>query len=166
MRKYIISGILLLVLGYSVFGYTKPTDWKPSTKTVTALQKAGATAGLPIGLAECVAYSESRFTPWAVSVKNSRGLMQISAKYEIYLADRFFPGGHKAFRWWNASDSATLGCNYLAFLIDYYGGSIYLGLLSYCWGPTNLTNIKSWDDVPDDAIYYANQILSQLDTFY
>ena len=164
--KRIMVITLLIVLSVGAFATEYPIDWTPSAKTVKILQKAGKDAGLPIGLAECVAYSESRFISGSISPSNSRGLMQINARYEAHLADKFFRGGHKAFRWWVTADSASLGCNYLAYLIDYYGGSIYLGLISYNWGMSNLSNIKSWEDIPLTSINYANNILKHLDKYY
>lgn len=166
MKNAILGG-LLLVLSVGLFAAEKPRDWKPSPRTLTALQDAGEAAGLPIGLAECLAYEESRFKYWIVARGGKDlGLMQINKQYEVYLADRFFPGGYKAFRWWVIEDNATLGCNYLAYLVDYFGGSVYLALVAYNWGSTNLKEIKAWSDVPKMTIKYADSILKHLDSFY
>lgn len=167
MINCIRSGILLLLVIMPLHGENKPADWQPSQKTLTALQKAGEAAELPIGLAECLAYQESRFVPWITGRGGKdRGLMQINSDYELYLADKFFPGGHKAFRWWIASDSATLGCSYLAYLIEYFRGSLYLALIAYNFGPNNLKEIRSLDDIPKKSIEYADNILKHLDLYY
>ena len=38
-----------------------------------------------------------------------------------------------------------------------------MGLAAYNWGPTNLSNIKEWSDVPRDVRKYADGILAMLD---
>ena len=150
----------------------KPQDWKEPTYIKVILNKAGDTAGLPIGLAHCVAYSESRFIPTArsrvVDGYRSDGLMQIYRKY-MYggngMIAKFSSYSQSKFNWKDPAMNATLGCNYLAYLIDRFGGSVYLGILAYNFGETNLANLSSWDQVPANCIAYADEICRNLDNW-
>ena len=60
-------------------------------------------------------------------------------------------------------DNAEVGCGYLAYLIHRFGDSVYLGV--YNWGETNLSNMKSFDDVPKHCKKYADSVLAMLDQY-
>jgi len=146
-----------------------PKDWVESEYIYNILTIEGNEAGLPVGLSHCVAYTESRFNPKAMSrVVNgyrSCGIMQIYRRYIISAADRFHDGYYKTFNWQDPEDNAQVGCRYLAYLIKEFDGSVYLGVLSYTWGETNLRNMKKWSEVPPNCIQYANQIIKLLDEY-
>jgi soluble lytic murein transglycosylase-like protein len=142
----------------------KPTDWHETEATYSILSKAERNAGLPRGLAHCVAYAESRFKESALSPdKQDRGLMQINRRYEQYIVERYGKINHTNFRWDNAEQNATAGCEYLSAMIDRFGGSVYLGLIAYNWGPGNLASIREWNDIPKSKRRYAERILAMLD---
>lgn len=118
MKKYIV---LLLILIGSVFYTQCPKDWVESETMYKILSQAEEEAELPIGLAHCVAYTESRFKPTAMSRVvdgyRSCGLMQIYRKHIVDAAGRFHDGGYKTFNWKDPEDNAQVGCRYLAYLI-------------------------------------------------
>lgn len=164
--KKIISVIFILA-GFHVYAEAPP-GWKESAEIKSILSFAEQDAGLPIGLAHCVAYTESRFNPKARSklVDNYRscGLMQIYRKYIVALVARY--SSHPdTFLWDDPQDSAEVGCRYLAYLIDYFGGSVYLAVLSYNAGPTTVRNMKSMDDIPPRCRKYADNIMKLLDEY-
>lgn len=146
-----------------------PRDWIESNTIYTILNAAEADAGLPRGLAHCVAYSESRFKPTAMSrVVNgyrSCGIMQLYRRYIVANAEKYHDGGYKTFNWKNPEDNAQVGCRYLAHLIEKFGGSVYLGVLSYTYGETNLRNVKNLSDIPEHCVAYTNQVMQLLDEY-
>lgn len=160
--------ILSAILSVSALHAERPIDWKPTPAIEMILSAAELDAGLPIGLAHCVAYAESRFHPTAMSRPvngyRSCGLMQLNRRY-LYgargIADRF--SSAPDFQWDDPAQNAEVGCRYLAWLIDRFGGSVYLGLVAYNWGPSNVQAIGEWDNIPKEVRRYADGILSMLD---
>jgi len=160
--------ILAVLLSVSALYAERPIDWKETPVIELILSSAERDAGLPIGLAHCVAYAESRFHPSAMSRPvngyRSCGLMQLNRRY-LYgvggLADRFSSASD--FQWDDPAQNAEVGCRYLAWLIDRFGGSVYLGLVAYNWGPSNVQALEEWDDIPKEVRKYAAGILSMLD---
>lgn len=161
--------IMVLFLCISILYAECPKDWVESEYIYNVLTVAGDEAGLPTGLAHCVAYTESRFKPNALSkvVNNYRscGLMQLYRRYIVSVANDFHDGGYSTFRWEDPVDNAQVGCRYLAYLIKKFDGSVYLGILAYNYGETNLRNVKKWSNIPPKCIKYADQILRLLDEY-
>lgn len=159
---------VLLVALCAVAWCEKPSDWKEPSRVYHVLEIAECDANLPRGLAHCVAYTESRFHPAArsrvVDGYRSCGLMQLNRRY-LYgyggLADRF--GSAECFQWDDPEHSAEVGCNYLSWLIKRYGGSVWLALVAYNWGPDNVRRLHSLDEIPRDVVGYANGILALCD---
>lgn len=147
---------------------SKPSDWNEPEHIRAILSFAENEAGLPRGLAHCVAYSESRFKPTAMSRVvdgyRSCGLMQLYRRYIVANVSRH--SSHpETFNWKDPQDNAEVGCRYLSYLIRRFDGSVYLGVLAYNWGETNVRNMKSWDDVPPHCRKYADNVLSLLDAW-
>jgi len=138
----------------------KPTDWNEPQSIRTILEEYDNS--LPVGLSHVVAYKESRFKKNANNGQD-RGLMQINRYYQDYIAWKHAGIDQKSFKWNNAEHSAIAGCNYLAYLIDRFGGSVYFGIVAYNWGEGNLSRITSWDDIPDSVKEYADSTLFLLD---
>ena len=166
MRRYLI--LVLLFLWWPLCA-EKPEDWIESQYIREILASEGKAAGLPRGLSHCVAYAESRFNPLArskvVDGYRSDGLMQTYRKY------LYGPGGAIAlyssktqatFVWSDPRDSAEIGCRYLADLRKRFGGSLYLALVAYNWGPSKLAKITKWEQIPPDVRKYADDILANL----
>lgn len=164
MKVKLIIILALLPLAYA----QKPPDWNEPEAIKNILTVQGDRAGLSIGLSHCVAYIESRFIPTARSkvVNNYRscGIMQIYRMYIVSLVNKY--SSHPAtFDWTNPRDNAEVGCKYLAYLIERFDGSVYLGVLSFNWGETNVQNMKSLDDVPPKCKKYADSIMRLLDSY-
>jgi soluble lytic murein transglycosylase-like protein len=148
----------------------KPPDWNEPPRIRAILTEQGARHGLPRGLSHCVSYTESRFIPNAksevVNGYRSCGVMQTYRKYlygEKGFIARYSSKSQEDFRWDDPTDNAEIGCGYLAYLTERFGGSVYLGLVAYRWGETNLAGIKSWSEIPEYARDYARVILKNLD---
>jgi hypothetical protein len=165
MKKY----ILLLLCCISIVYAECPKDWVESEYMYRVLTDSGIEAELPIGLSHCVAYTESRFKANALSkvVNNFRscGVMQLYRKFIVAICNEYHDGGYATFRWDNPEDSAQVGCRYLAYLIQKFDGSVYLAVLAYNWGETNVRNMKSWEDVPIKCRKYADSIMVLLDDY-
>jgi soluble lytic murein transglycosylase-like protein len=148
---------------------TKPAEWNEPSSIRQILTIAGNNANLPRGLSHIIAYHESRFNPLAqskyVSGYRSRGLMQIYFKYQLAIVSRHSSMSPRHFIWSNPEHSAIVGCNYLSYLIDRFGGSIYLGVLAYNWGEGNVERMTSVDQIPADCKKYAESVLKMLDSW-
>jgi len=86
----------------------------------------------------------------------------------MYIGDLvtdYFDGTYAEFNWRNPRHNAQVGCRYLAYLIKKFDGSVYLGVLSYTWGETNVRNMKKWSDVPPNCKAYADQVMRLLDEY-
>lgn len=172
MKKWVFWCLFLC----SFFAFAeKPKEWKEPKYIKAIINYREKKADLPIGLGHCIAYCESRHKPWArskvVDGYRSDGLFQIYRKcmYDTQngrgLIHKFTTMSEKDFVWDNPDHSAELGCNYLAWLIRYWNGSVYLGVLSYTYGFENLKTIKKWEDIPKHCIDYADQVLFLLDNY-
>jgi len=98
-----------------------------------------------------VAEVESDYRTEAVSSEGSRGLFQISAKWQAELA---WFAGVKHFRWWSADDSAHVGLAYLARLHRRYGDWV-LAVAAYNCGPGRLESARA---LPNETIEYLRRI--------
>lgn len=83
----------------------------------------------------------------------SRGLYQINARYERWLATQ---AGLKDFDWRSPDDSARVGIAYLSRLTAKYRGDLALALAAYNWGPGNVDSGKAW---PAETIEYVRRVL-------
>ena len=148
---------------------TRPDDWYEPTNIRIILTDAGNDNNLPRGLSHVIAYHESRFNPHAqskyVGGYRSRGLMQIYFKYQNTIVRNHSTIGSKSFVWYNPEHSANAGCGYLSYLINRFGGSVYLGVLAYTWGEGNVERMTSMDQIPPHCANYAESVLRMLDTW-
>ena len=114
-------------------GQTKPYDWNEPENIRQILNEAEKINNLPIGPSHIIAYHESRpFDPNNAQSKyvggyRSRGLMQIYFKYQKSIVAKYSTIPPGQFVWYNPEHSANAGCGYLAYLINRFGGSVYLG---------------------------------------
>lgn len=164
----ILSALIVAACSMTPVFAAKPSDWKESASISAMLTQKEQDWGLPIGMAHCQAYKESRFEWWVVSPDGQdRGLFQINKEHEAELVEKYFrePDGTKrtGFDWRNPEHSATVGCGYLAAMTRKFGGSNWLGLVAYNWGPGHLSRIKKWADIPVKKRKYANDVLALLD---
>lgn len=109
-----------------------------------------------------LAYSESRFDPYAVGAHQDMGLMQIIPATwnewapRVGVSDPFDP-----------DSNVRVGAAYMAFLRDYFAArgydDDYWMLVAYNWGPYNLElfleNNGHWREVPHLSRNYALEIL-------
>jgi soluble lytic murein transglycosylase-like protein len=166
---------LSMLLCISMMYAQKPKDWKESKEIKAIISKWESSAELPRGLGHCVAYCESRFNPRArsgvVAGYRSDGLFQEYRKFlydsatGLGLITRFSDIPQAEYEWFNPEHSAEVGCNYLAYLIEYWHGSVYLGVLSYTLGTENLKNISKIEDIPKRCTDYADKVLLLLDSY-
>lgn len=158
----IILAVILALIFSPRLHAEKPKDWKEPSN-IRAILEANDNA-LPAGLSHIMAYKESRFNPLAVSPNGQdRGLMQLNKRYQADVVWRHTSLKASTFQWSSAEHSAIAGCNYLAYLIDRFGGSVYLGLIAYNWGEGNLSRIKNIDEIPKKVTNYADSALKMLD---
>ena len=164
-QKLLIMVALWLAVIQPFFA-ERPADWHESTKIKSILTLQGEKAELPRGLVHCVAYAESRFIPTArsklVDTYRSCGIMQLYRKYIVSMVETY-SSNPDVFDWTNPSDNAEVGCEYLSYLIHKFGGSVWLGLCAYNMGESDLSHIKSLDDIPQNCKDYADGILTMLD---
>lgn len=167
-RAWCVALIALSVACWAKGPTCSPADWNEPASIAAMLTVKEQEWGLPRGIAHCQAYVESRFNPMALSSdKQDRGLDQINLYWQGELVWRYFrePDGTRryGFDWRNPEHSATVGCAYLSAMIRNYGGSAWLGLVAYNWGPGKLSSIEKWSDIPVKKRKYADDILELLD---
>ena len=159
----IITSVILFILFLpAITNAEKPPDWQESSLIRNVLEAHDD--ALPRGLSHVVAYSESRFKSYALSRNTQdRGLMQINKEYQDYIAWRHTEIPASSFKWDNPEHSAIAGCNYLSYLINRFGGSVYLGLVAYNWGEGNLSRITRLEDIPKKVVKYVDMEMELLD---
>ncbi len=109
--------------------------------------------GLPLPLLLAVARGESNFDPKAVSPKNCVGIMQI--KWPETAMDLGITQKEALF---DPCINIEAGARYLAGLIRFFQGNLYLALGAYNYGPGAIRPGR----VPDGAHWYASYIHSHL----
>ena len=147
------------------------TPPKPPADIAVILRNAEIQNDLPIGLAVCIAWHESEYKPTAISRYvggyRSRGLMQIYHKYQNEIVRKYTNIPPELFDWKNPQHSAQAGCGYLAYLIDRFGGDLYLAVLAYNWGAGNVSALLAGslteNDIPAHCANYAKNVLWMLD---
>lgn len=146
---------------------SRPNDWNEPANIKQILSEAEKTNNLPRGLSHVIAYHESRFNTHAqskyVGGYRSRGLMQIYFKYQKSIVAKYSTIQPGQFVWYNPEHSANAGCGYLAYLINRFGGSVYLGVLAYNWGEGNVERMTSTKQIPKDCVKYAESVVKMLD---
>jgi len=160
--------ILALSLCIPAIAEHKPTDWHESAEMFTMLERVGDEAGLPRGMAHVLAYGESRFLPAVVSKDGAdRGLMQLGRQWQSGLVERYFRTSdgtpRTGFDWRNPEHNATVGCSYLADLTRRFGGSLYMGMVAYNWGPGHVARMTRWGEAPRSTIRYVDRCMVLLD---
>ena len=115
----------------------------------------GEASGVPRSVASALMLEESRGDPLAVGPKGSdgsrsRGLYQISERWQADLVARYYPHPAQYFDWADPLDSAVVGLGYLAALHRRFG-TWYLALCYFNFGRVV--------DVPEGTKAYARRIV-------
>ena len=143
------SALLMLALAGQVNAYPVsgvPMSFEPIIYSYCHAYK------VPKWLAMNVAKAESSFRPLAHS-GSSRGLFQINARYETWLADQ---AGVNRFDWRNPDQSARVGIAYISRLSIQFHGDLYKTCAGYNFGPANVASGKPW---PKETIDYVRRVL-------
>ncbi|MFN7064667.1 MAG: transglycosylase SLT domain-containing protein [Aquificaceae bacterium] len=136
-------GIRLAVrkYGYGSFVYNAvafPTPFKSS------VEMAANTYRIDPALIYAVMRQESLFDPYATSVANAKGLMQLIDSTAEHIARR---EGIKIKNLYEAHTNILLGASYLRYLLDQWRGDLVKALASYNAGPTRVKNWNNHEDV-------------------
>ena len=114
------------------------------------IDSASATYGVPASLISGVMQVESGGNPNALSSTGASGLMQLE------------PGTAASLGITNVFDPAQnidAGTQYLATLLQQYGGDVPTALAAYNWGPGNIAT--SGGNIPPSVQDYVNNVMSQ-----
>jgi tetratricopeptide (TPR) repeat protein len=84
---------------------------------------------------------ESRFNPFALSISDARGLMQIIPSTGNWIAEKIGFQNFYTERMWNIETNIKMGTWYLRFLLDYFGGRKMLAVAGYNAGQGA---VESW----------------------
>ena len=110
---------------------------------VEALATAAARQSMPASLVRAVAWQESRNQPQAVSSKDARGVMQLSAAAALDVGvDRN-----------DITQNIEGGAAYLRRMIDAFGGDVVLGLAAYNAGPGAVRRYGGVPPFPETQAY-------------
>ncbi len=113
--------------------------------------------GLDVYLVAAVTYIESKYDPDAVSGKGAIGLMQIMPDTGEWIAWRLKMDGFKTSMLTDPQLNMRMGCWYLRYLSERYGGRLQLVLSAYNAGPGK---VDSW--LKDPACSKDGKTLSHI----
>ncbi len=130
--------------GYGSFVYNVIAFQKPYGESV---ERAANRYGIDPALIYAVIRQESLFDPYAVSVANAKGLMQLIDSTAKYMARR---EGIKIVDLFDIDTNILLGTAYLRYLFDQFGNDLVRVLASYNAGPTR---VRNWKDVGDIYLF-------------
>lgn len=130
--------------GYGSFVYNAVAFPKPYRSKV---EKASEKYSIEMALIYAVMRQESLFDPYAVSVANARGLMQLIDSTAYYVARR---EGIHIKNIYDPETNILLGTAYLRYLLDQWNGDLVRALASYNAGPTR---VKSWIQHEDQYLF-------------
>jgi hypothetical protein len=155
---------IFILLSIPIFIYADIS--KEQINNLMIAREIGIDYGLPKGLSEAIAWEESKGLSNAKNKNNkgdyfSRGLFQINTQFEEELANKYFPGKYENFNIWSSIDNSILGIKYIKDLYKRFG-RWDKALWAYNWGPKNVENIKTINDVPIKVRIYAIHILSRI----
>ncbi|QID33747.1 lytic transglycosylase domain-containing protein [Pampinifervens florentissimum] len=126
--------------GYGSFVYNAVAFPKPYRGVVG---KASEKYSIDVALIYAVMRQESLFDPYAVSVANARGLMQLIDSTAQYVARR---EGIKIRNIYDPETNILLGTAYLRYLLDRWNGDIVKAIASYNAGPARVSGWVQHED--------------------
>lgn len=98
------------------------------------VHREAAACGLDPLLVAAVVRRESGFEPRAVSERGARGLMQVMPETGAWVAGRLGLRGYHPDRLFEPAYNLRLGCAYLAYLLERFGGDAVAALAAYNGG--------------------------------
>ncbi|MBQ1948332.1 MAG: lytic transglycosylase domain-containing protein [Clostridia bacterium] len=136
MVWWLLGIIVILVIGilliHRLFPYRYEEEIKSFAQEYT----------LPYWTVVAIIKTESNFEPDAQSPKNAQGLMQLKENTASWFADKEnIPQGELT----DPSYNIKIGCAYLAYLRQSFGGDIYVALAAYNAGEGN---VRTWLENP------------------
>ncbi len=94
------------------------------------------------GISEDLVYSiikaESNYDRKAVSKKGAIGLMQITEETGLWVSEKIKLADFSKEKLYDPKTNIEIGCFYLSYLLDLYGGNEKNALAAYNAGPTNV----------------------------
>ncbi len=138
MRKFLKSAFIL-ALGAAVIYLSAPYILKTlyPLKYEDCIDKCSEKYGLDKFLVMGVISAESRFSEDAVSPKHAKGLMQLKDDTAYWCAEKYGIEGEI----YEAEVNIEIGCAYLSYLMDLFGGDEENALAAYNAGQGN---VKKW----------------------
>jgi soluble lytic murein transglycosylase len=112
-----------------------------------AVRRASGRFGVDEALIYAVMRQESLFDPFAVSVSDAKGLMQLIDSTARWMGKRI---GLEPGDLFDPETNITLGTAYLRYLMDLWNGDILRVLASYNAGPEA---VRRWKRFEDDFLY-------------
>ncbi|MEZ0535905.1 lytic transglycosylase domain-containing protein [Caldicellulosiruptoraceae bacterium PP1] len=85
--------------------------------------------------------SESNFNNKAISLKNAKGLMQITDSTAFWISEKLNIENFRSEMLFNPDYNIMFGTWYLSYLINYYNGNIKYTIMAYNAG---LSNVNKW----------------------
>ncbi|MFN3946620.1 MAG: transglycosylase SLT domain-containing protein [Aquificaceae bacterium] len=118
-----------------------PTPFKSS------VERASDRYGIEPALVYAVIRQESLFDPYAVSIANARGLMQLIDSTARYVARK---EGIRIKNIYEPNTNILLGTAYLRELLDQWSGDLVRAIASYNAGPSR---VRSWNNHQDVYLF-------------
>ncbi|MCS7170790.1 MAG: lytic transglycosylase domain-containing protein [Aquificaceae bacterium] len=141
---YLAVRLAIRKYGYGSFVYSAVAFPKPYLGLV---EKISQKYNIEQALIYAIMRQESLFDPYAVSVANARGLMQLIDSTAQYMARR---EGIRIKNIYDPETNLLLGASYVRYLLDQWKGNLINTLASYNAGPSR---VKSWQGYEDEHLF-------------
>jgi soluble lytic murein transglycosylase len=123
---------LIIFTGWTTVRFLFPLHYQESIEKYAHLNK------LDPALVAAVIKTESNFNPFAMSNKDARGLMQITPQTGRWIAERMNLKEYDDDMLYDPVINIRLGCWYINYLFNYYGGDFTLAIAAYNGGNGNV----------------------------
>ena len=122
-------------------------------------------SGLEPALVCAVIHAESKFRPNALSSKGASGLMQLTEDTAHWIAHEMKLDGYDGRQIFDPPVNIAIGCYFLNWLLDYYGGDLTLALCAYNAGLGNVNRWLTDKRYSDNGITLTHIPFPETDTF-
>lgn len=139
--KKVLKIICWVLLVAALTGFTAPYILKTvyPLKYEESIRTSSEKYGLDPYFVMGVISAESKFSDYAVSSKDAKGLMQLKDETARWCADKYGIEGSL----YESEVNIEIGCAYLRYLLDLFGGNQENALAAYNAGQGN---VKKWLD--------------------
>jgi hypothetical protein len=124
------------------------------------IEAAAIKFGTDATLARSVCREETHFNEFAISPAGARGLFQHMPEYQDEHVRKYLHRNPARWHWWDAEDSAALGCAMLAAFTKQSG--TWGGVCSFNCGPGRFHELRYGRALPAETYAFASKVMGGL----